>query len=205
MAIIPQEPRQQKALAALIGGVAVAGLFWNFWATPKAEEVLALTERVEELDGRNNAARIAATRGEQGLEENLATFERHVQRLEELVPRANQVPTLLVDINTEAERLDIEPISFVPNPEEPGVAYNRRTYDMVWVGEYHAMGEFLASIASLSRIITPIGLQLEPYQTPEQYPRFQAPVLATFTIETYILPTGNPAPVTDPAAGEGGA
>jgi len=204
MALLPQEHKQQKALGALLGAVAVGGLFWNLWATPKAEEVVEQRERVELLEGQNNAARIAATRGEQGLEENLATFERHVQRLEELVPRASQVPTLLVDINTEAERLDIEALSFVPGPEEPGIAYNRRTYEVAWLGEYHAMGEFLASIASLSRIITPIGLQLE-YYTGTDYPQFEAPVLATFTIETYILPTGTTASPADPAAAEGGA
>ncbi len=204
MALLPQEPKQRKALGALIGAIAVAGLFWNFWTTPKAEEVTTLMERVEELEGRNNAARIAATRGVQGLEENLATFERHIQRLEQLVPNEGQVPTLLVDMNAEAERLDIEAISFVPGPEEPGVAYNRRTFEVAWLGEYHAMGQFLASIASLSRIITPIGLQLERY-TGNEYPGYQAPVLARFTIETYILPTGSAAPAADPAAAEGGA
>ena len=203
MALLPQEPKQQKALGGIIAGVAVAALFWNFWATPKAEEIFTLEERVENLEDRNQNARIQAARGEEGLEENLATFERHIRRLEQLVPRAQEVPTLLVDMTTEAERLDIEPINFTPNPEEPGIAYNRVTYDVSWVGEYHAMGQFLASIASLSRIITPIGLQLEPY-TGNDYPQYVAPVLATFTIETYILPTGGPAAQAS-AGAEGGA
>jgi len=203
MALLPQDPKQQKALGGIIGGVALAALFWNFWATPKSEEVVLLTEQVEDLESRNQNARIQAARGEQGLEENLATFERHIRRLEQLVPRATQVPTLLVDIGTEAERLDIEQTNFQPNPEEPGIAYNRVTYEVSYVGEYHAMGEFLASIASLSRIITPIQLQLERY-TDQNYPRYESPVLATFTIETYILPTGtSAAPETGTA--EGGA
>jgi len=201
MAILPQEPRQRKALGAIVGAVAVAALFWNFWDTPTSDEIVTRTERVEQLEGQNRNARLAAARGEEGLEENLATFERHVRRLEQLMPRAQQVPTLLVDINNEAERLDIEQVSFTPNPEEPGVAYNRVTYDMAWVGDYHAMGQFLASIASLSRIITPIQLQLERYSN-NDYPQYQSPVLASFTIETYILPTGvSPTPAGATAEG----
>jgi len=203
MALLPQEPKQQKALGGIIAGVAVAALFWNFWATPKTEEITTLTERIEQLEGQNQSARITAARGEQGLEENLATFERHVRRLEELVPRAEQVTSLIVDINNAAQRLDIEQENFTPNPEEPGIAYNRVTYDMAWVGEYHAMGQFLAEIASLSRIITPIQLQLE--RPPAgQYDQYESPVLATFTIETYILPSGTQA-APDAGTGEGGA
>ncbi|MDT8367897.1 MAG: type 4a pilus biogenesis protein PilO [Longimicrobiales bacterium] len=187
---IPQDPQRQKSLVALLGAVAAIGLFWNFWATPRAEEIVLETERVEALEGQNRNARVAALRGLEGLEENLATFERHVRRLEQLVPSASQVPSLIVDMNTEAERLGIEPLSFTPNPEEPGVAYNRRTFDVAWVGEYHAMGQFLAAIASLSRIVTPIGLQLELFDRPDDYPRFASPVLATFTIETWVIPPG---------------
>jgi type IV pilus assembly protein PilO len=186
--LIPQDPKQQRYLVAIVLGIAAAGLFWNFWATPREEEIVVAEERVEALEGQNQQARIQAARGEAGLEETLATFERHVRRLEQLVPAGQELPQLITDIAMEAQRLGLESQMLVPGPEEPGVSYNRRTYEMGWVGEYHAVGEFLASIASLSRIITPINLSVQPWQgTP--YPQFEAPVEAVFTIETYVLPT----------------
>ncbi len=204
MALLPQEPKQQRALVFVILAIAAAGLFWNYWQVPKDEEVERLSERIESLEAQNQAARIAAARGMEGLEENLATFERHIVRLEELVPRSQQLPSLIVDINTIAERLDIAALSYVPNPPEVGEAYTRRTYDLAWVGEYHAIGQFLASIASLERIITPTQLQLSQYDAPAEYPDLEAPVLAEFTIETYVLPTPGQVPVTDTTTVEGG-
>jgi len=204
MALLPQEPKQQRALVVIVLAIAAGALFWNYWQVPKDEEVATLTDRIESLEAQNQAARIAAARGIEGLEENLATFERHIARLEELVPRAQQLPSLIVDINTVAERLDISPLSFVPNPAETGESYTRRTFEYTWVGEYHAIGQFLASIASLERIITPTQLQLSEYDAPAEYPDLESPVLAEFTIETYVLPSPGQTMPTDSTTVEGG-
>jgi len=204
MALLPQEPKRQRALVVIILAVAAGALFWNYWQVPKQEEAAAITDRVESLEAQNQAARIAAARGMEGLEENLATFERHIARLEELVPRAQQLPSLIVDINTVAERLDIAPLNFVPNPPEVGETYTRRAFEYSWVGEYHAIGQFLASIASLERIITPTQLQLSRYDAPSEYPDLDSPVLAEFTIETYVLPAPGQTPPADSTNVEGG-
>lgn len=204
MALLPQEPKQQRWLLVIIAAVAAGGLFWNYWHTPKEEEVLALTERVESLEAQNQAARIAAARGMAGLEENLATFERHIARLEQLVPRAQDMPSLIVDISTQAQRLDIDQLRWVPNPEEVGASYTRRTFESAWVGEYHDVGRFLASIATLERIITPTQLQLVEYENPEEYPDLESPVLAEFTFETYVLPQPGQVMPTDSTTVEGG-
>jgi Tfp pilus assembly protein PilO len=205
MALLPQEPKQQRALLGLIVAIAAAGLFWNYWETPEREEIATVTERVEALEAQNQAARIAAARGEEGLEENLATFERHIARLEELVPREQDLPRLISDLNLQADRLDLEPMGFFTNPEQPGVAYTRRTFDMSWVGEYHDVGRFLASIASLERIITPIQLQLSVPDDVTLFPDYEAPVLAEFTISTYVLPPPGQALPMDSTGVEGGS
>ena len=46
----------------------------------------------------------------------------------------------------------------------------------------------LTDIASLSRIVTPVQVEIEPHPTPQNFPDLVAPVLATFRIETYVLP-----------------
>ncbi len=188
MALVPTEPRQRKALGAIIGAVAVAGLFWNFWLTGQKETLVAEEERLETLSLRNQQAQMMAVRGGADLEENLATFERHVRRLEELVPAAEEVPQLIVDVNTVARELGVEQLNLSPGPAEPGTAYTRRTYDTQWVGDYHSVGAFLARIASLQRIMTPIEFALEPYNGNATYPNMVAPVVVTFTLETFALP-----------------
>jgi Tfp pilus assembly protein PilO len=65
---------------------------------------------------------------------------------------------------------------------------------MAVVGEYHAVGRFLAEIASLSRIVTPAQVDVQLYGQPQQFPELEAPVLANFRIETYVLPDPSAAP-----------
>jgi len=74
-----------------------------------------------------------------------------------------------------------------------------RSYEMNAIGDYHNVARFLAEIASLPRIVTPVELTVEPFQQPTLYPELEAPVLASFRIETYVLPEA--APVPPPAAG----
>lgn len=204
MALLPQEPKQQRALLLTIVAIAAAGLFWNYWVTPKQAEIAEATDRVEALEAQNQAARIAAARGEEGLEENLATFERHIARLEELVPRAQDVPGLITDLEFAAERLDLTPMSFYSNPEQLGASYNLRTYDYAWAGEYHDVGQLLATIASFDRIITPLQLQLRVPDQPELFPDYEAPVIAEFTIATYVLPAPGQAMPVDSTTVQGG-
>ena len=204
MALLPQDPKQQRALLLLIVASAAAGLFWNYWETPEREEITQVTERVESLEAQNQAARIAAARGEEGLEENLATFERHIARLEELVPRQQDVPGLITDLELQAVRLDLEGLGFFTNPPQPGPAYNLQTFDYTWMGEYHDIGRFLAAIASFERILTPTQLQLSVPDDPSQFPDYEAPVRADFTIMTYVLPPPGQVLPSDTATVEGG-
>jgi len=67
------------------------------------------------------------------------------------------------------------------------------------IGEYHNVARFLTEIASLSRIVTPVELTVEPFQQPTMYPEYVSPILASFRIETYVLPEAAAAP--PPAAG----
>jgi Tfp pilus assembly protein PilO len=65
---------------------------------------------------------------------------------------------------------------------------------MAVVGEYHDVGRFLSEIASLSRIVTPVQVDVQLYGQPQQFPDLESPVLANFRIETYVLPDPSAAP-----------
>jgi Tfp pilus assembly protein PilO len=74
-----------------------------------------------------------------------------------------------------------------PEPVEPAGPYDRQAYTMAVIGEYHSIARFLTAIANLSRIVTPVQVEIAMYPNATQYPDLEAPVRATFRIETYVF------------------
>ena len=195
MALIPQEPKQQRALAAIVGVLVVGYLFYSLWYSPQAAEVAAIREHRESLEDKNGRAQLTAARGGGSIEERLAAYERHVMVLEQLIPASDEVPGLLRSITSEARRLiGSDPAQFRPEPDEPGQFYTKKAYQMQAIGEYHDVARFLTSIASLERIITPVDLTLTIYANQQGVTELQNPVVADFRIETYVLPQAGQTP-----------
>jgi type IV pilus assembly protein PilO len=202
VALIPQDPKQQKAAGAVVGAIVIFYLFYSFWYSGQKAEVTALQDHLEALVQKNRSAELTAVRGGGQLEERLAAYERHVMVLEELIPASDEVPSLLREITSEARRLiGSDPASFRPEPDEPGQFYTKKAYQMQAIGEYHDIARFLSSVASLSRIITPVDLTLTIYNNTQNVTELQSPVVADFRIETYVLPQASETP---PAAQVGG-
>ena len=195
MALIPQDPKQQKALGAALATIVAAVLFNQFWYTGQRAEVDAIQEHYENLETKNQRAELTAVRGGGMLEERLAAYERHVMVLEKLIPASEEVPGLLRSITAEARRLiGSDPAQFRPEPDEPGEFYTKKAYQMQAIGEYHDIGRFLTSIASLERIITPVDLTLTIYPNQQGVTDLQNPIVADFRIETYVLPQAGQTP-----------
>ena len=59
-------------------------------------------------------------------------------------------------------------------------------------GTYHEIGEVLASIASLRRIIVPVNVTLSPVTTPGRREAVMGEQMlsATFDVQTYVVRTG---------------
>jgi type IV pilus assembly protein PilO len=199
MALIPEE--QHKRVALMVGLLALAVLYLahTYWYTPTAERIDRLQARVTQLEDSNRRAQIIAARGGEELEQRLAVYERHVARLEQLIPAGEEVPALLNAIAMEAQRVRVNLESWQPEPSQPGQFYTRESYEMTVTGEYHDVGRFLTAIASLPRIITPVDLRLSMATGPSPREDVQNPVSAQFRIRTYVLPgdqvpTGTPVP-----------
>ncbi len=184
----PTDPTQRNWMLAGIVLLLLIVPFVMYWKGPKDEEMGAVRDRLESLDIQNRQAGVILARGGADLEERMALYERHVARLEELIPAQEEVPVLLDDIQARARMADVEVQSLDPEPTEAAGPYNRTGYQMAVVGEYHDVGRFLTEIASLSRIVTPVQVEVEPFANPQTFPEMESPVLATFRIETYVLP-----------------
>lgn len=188
MALIPQEPRQQKALIAIIVAAGGFYLFFDYWRGPAQEALVLEQERLERLETQNRAAQVRALQKER-LEQQAAVYERYVRRLEQLVPAEEEVPALLRDITAEARRLNVDLNLIEPQADELGAYYTKQTYNMRVIGEYHDVGRFLTTIASLPRIITPVDVAMEPFENSELL-EYDSGVVVEFKIETYVLPSG---------------
>jgi type IV pilus assembly protein PilO len=123
----------------------------------------------------------------------LILYREQLVQVEGLIPSAEELPDLLDAISSQAQRTGVELTLIQPLGAEAGEFYTRRTYDLAVLGSFHQIGDFLARVGSLPRIVTPTNLNLT-VRNPET--RSGDPQLeARFTIETYVLP--NPSTATE--------
>jgi type IV pilus assembly protein PilO len=198
----PTDPKQRNFLLLGIALLVLIVPYQMYVASPRREANATLLQRVEALEMLNRRASVVSAQGGGDLQERLALYERHVARLEQLIPAREEVPALIDDVGNRARVLDVEVQTLQPQPAEPGQYYTRTAYNMGVVGEYHDVGRFLAEIASLPRIVTPVQVDVQLYGQSQQFPDLEAPVLANFRIETYVLPdpsAPSPAPAAPPA------
>lgn len=190
MALVPDDPTQRNALlVGLLVVVAFYFLFWDMWYVPRGDEIAEMETRLEQLEDQNRAAQILATRGGDQLQERLDLFERHVSQLEQLIPEREEVPALLNNMSAEARRTGVDISLLRPEPAQTGEFYSRQTYEMEVIGSYHDVGRFLTAIASLSRIISPIDMDITPFTGDAAVVDVEDPVVARFRIQTYVLPS----------------
>jgi type IV pilus assembly protein PilO len=184
----PDDPKQRNWM---LGGLAFLALiipYRMYVLAPRQDENAAVQQRVETLETVNRRASILAAQGGGELQERLALYEAHVARLEQLIPGQEEVPALLDDIGTRARLVQVDMRELQPLGRETGQYYDRTSYNMAVVGEYHAVARFLTDVASMPRIVTPAQVDVQLFSQPQQYRDLDSPVVATFRIETYVLP-----------------
>jgi type IV pilus assembly protein PilO len=196
----PTDPQQRNYMVVGLVVLLLIVPFRMYILTPRQGANATVRTRVEALAEQNRRAGILAARGGGDLQERLALYERHVAQLEELIPAREEVAILLDDIQSRARAVNVDVKTLVPEPAQPGEFYDRTAYDMSVVGEYHAVGRFLTEIASLSRIVTPVQVDVQTYGAPREYPEMVSPVIANFRIETFVLPDRTNQPATEVGA-----
>lgn len=185
---LPDDPAQQKRVLFGVIPLLILGAYWFFLHGDYRQEVTDMETRLERLETMNGRARVQATQSAQ-LEERLQVFERHIERLEHLVPRSEEVSQLLNQIHQRAEQVGVEVAAFRPGQTNVGAHYNRRTFEMTVLGQYHEIGRFLSEVGSLPRIITPIDLTLVANTSRNQ--EDGRLLEASFLIETYVMPNAS--------------
>ena len=187
MPLIPDDPKQKQALVVVSLSLVVLYFANSFWYSGATEAVEAEEARVENMQAQNRTAQALAIRLGEDTEERMAVYERHIAQLEQLIPRSAEVAALLDQISTVERDVGVTVDMMRPEAEEPGDFYTKQTFQMRVFGEFHDLARFLTRIASLSRILTPIDVSVDPFNDPRAVD-FDTPVVVNFRFQTYILP-----------------
>ena len=199
MALLPQEPRKQYMLLAIIVAVASAALYWNFVWTPQAVELAALEARLDTLDEHNAMARTRIARGTVAdLEAEAEQAARDLEIMRMLVPTGNELPSLLEQVSTAARREGLDISGVDPQPVVEGNQFDTYRYKLTVTGGYHALGEFLTNVGTLTRIVAPVNLNLSlstnaNLNAVRLAPPGTAPIQSVFEIQTYVIRSAPPA------------
>lgn len=195
MPLLPQDPQSQLKLLGVVLAVAAAALYYNFVYAPAGIELVEMTDRVESLETQNQVAE-ARIGNLQRLRDDLANAEQALDALQRLVPEGSEVPEIYEAIASETQSLNLELLSIEPlspTAADSAGTLMRQEWAMIVEGSYHAVGEFLANVASFSRIVRPRVTEVVPAGTSGGGRQL---VRATFSLETFVL---------SPADGAGGA
>ena len=152
------------ALAAIVGYIAYAGL--EIAGIPglvtQKERVVAIRDTIAKLETETDKAKKELAKGTvEDLRKKLETYRSSLALLRRLVPDRNEVPNLLDDISTRSKIRGVTLSQVVPQPVENGPApFDTYRYTLSVIGHYDQIGEWLADVASLQRIIVPQDVSL---------------------------------------------
>lgn len=184
--MLPDNPRDQKFFLGVLAALAAGGLFYLYLYSPRGEELVEMEDRVAQIEHHNRQAQASAGEVEE-LQSQLDESEELFGALERLVPSEAEVPVVYEAIASETQSLGLELMSVTPNQAAADSAspYLRQNWDMAVEGEYHAVGDLLARVASFRRIVRPEVTEIRPTG---ETPSGRQQVQASFDLETFVLP-----------------
>jgi type IV pilus assembly protein PilO len=154
-------------LAGLTGYIAYTGTVIDSLGmsglVAREERVAAVRDTIGQLQAATDSAKRELARGTvEDLRKRLETYRGSLSLLRRLVPERNEVPNLLDDISSRGKIRGVTLSQVVPLPVEAGPApFDTYKYNMSVIGRYDQIGQFLADVASLQRIIVPYDLMLD--------------------------------------------
>jgi type IV pilus assembly protein PilO len=142
---------------AVIDALGMSGL------SARQAHVTAVRDTIVRLEAATDSAKKELARGTvEDLRKRLETYRGSLALLRRLVPERNEVPNLLDDISSRGRIRGVTLSQVVPLPVEAGPApFSTYKYNMSVIGRYDQIGQFLADVASLQRIIVPYDLVLD--------------------------------------------
>jgi len=208
---LPTDQRSQIMLLLVVVAAFLIYLSWDGMGLyPYAHKVSAAkieSARVE-MDSLQRivdaAKRDLASGSVEDLRRRVAEYGAALELMRRLVPEGNEVPALMDDISTKAKVRGITLGKLQPLTPESGQPFDTYRYRLEVYGHFDQIGEFLADVASLPRIVVPQELVLSSAKQQAQRllgDTLGALLLAEFSIRTYVKSTAPPPAAGKPAGG----
>ena len=203
MAILPTDQRSQ--IMALLALVALAGgyFFWTKKHTPDVQQIVAANTESDSLERIVAAAKADLASGSiEDLRRRVEEYQGSLELMRRLVPDKNEVPSLIDDISTKAKVRGITLGKIQPLSPEPGSPFDTYRYRLEIYGHYDQIGEYLADVASLPRIVVPQDVTLSTATPAVQKLLADTAgslLLGEFSIRTYVKSAAPPPPGGRPA------
>lgn len=190
--------RKQLMVVIMVAAVGAGAAFWMLWRNKKVEQITAHQTTLDSLNRQIAVAQRDLRRGTvEDLRRTIAEYEAGLELMRQLVPEGAEVPTLIDDIRARAGRRGVR-IGEIGAPSvEPGQPFDEHRFRVTVFGRYDAIGEFLTDVASLPRIMVPVGLTLDTATQVAQrsYGDTTGGLLeAQFQIRTYVKSRAQPSP-----------
>jgi type IV pilus assembly protein PilO len=201
MAILPQNPRDQKLVIIAVLAIGLAAVYQQLVWSPKNQELTVAAVRLDTLDSLNKVAKAEVAKGAATkLKSEADAYARELSVLRGLVPTENEVPSLLESVSSAARRAGLELADVQPDGVVNGDQYDTYRYKLGVTGPYHQVAEFLTNVGTLPRIVAPINLSLAPTARAGELKQKKNEQLldARFQIQTYVA---HAAPKTAKPAG----
>src|SRR5512133_555235 len=154
-------------LAGIVGYIAYTGSVVDSVGleglSARQDRVVATKDTIARLDAATDSAKKELAHGTvEDLRKRLDVYRGSLGLLRRLVPERNEVPNLLDDISSRSKIRGVTLSQVVPLPVEAGPApFDTYKYNMSVIGHYDQIGQFLADVASLQRIIVPYDVKLD--------------------------------------------
>jgi len=200
---LPTDQRGQ--IMALLILVALAGgyFFWTKVHQPQSAQIEAETQQADSLEKIVEAAKRDLASGSiEDLRRRVEEYNGSLELMRRLVPDRNEVPTLIDDISTKAKVRGVTLGKIQPLTPDLGTPFDTYRYRLEVYGHYDQIGEYLADVASLPRIVVPEEVTLSTASQAAQKQLADTAgslLLAEFSIRTFVKSSGPP-PGTKPAA-----
>ena len=190
MAILPQNPRDQKLFILGLLAIGLTGVYQQMYWSPKNDELKQIEVRLDTLDSLNRLAKAEVAKGSAAkMKIEADAYSRELSVLRHLVPTTNEVPPLLESISNSARRAGLEISEVAPDGVVNGDQFDTYKYRLGVTGPYHQVAEFFANVASMPRIVSPINISVTPSSrtNTELHPKKGEQLLdAKFGVQTYV-------------------
>jgi type IV pilus assembly protein PilO len=179
---IMKQPLSRKLLILAGVNLLIAVIIYQFFWSPKQEEVNGLRENLKGLSTKLDESRTIA--------KDIPKFEQEREELEEKLkeavaqlPNEKEIPDLIDSISEAGRDAGLKILLFKPVPEVPRGFYAEVPVSMAVEGRYESIFLFADEVGKLPRIVNIGGIKVD---APEKELTSQTPTLnASFVTTTF--------------------